>query len=395
MYIDYTPEQKALRDELKAYFSQLITPEIREKIRNNEGGGLSGEIYKQIIRQMAKDNWLAVGWPKEYGGQGLSAMEQLIFFQEARLAGAPIPFVTLNTVGPALMEHGSEAHKAKFLPGIASGKTHFAIGYSEPGAGTDLASLKTSAVRDGDDYVINGTKVFTSGAEGADYIWLAVRTDADAPKHKGISIFIVDTKAPGFSLAPIETVGDVRTNMTYYDNVRVPADMLVGELNSGWRLITSQLNHERVGLAAFSVYGQGLFDQVQRWAAETNITNNEQKIGEVPWVQSTLAEAHCRLDAMRLMNARMAEAMDQGHVDPAFASAIKVYSTECLIEVYRLLLEVVGGNGLLKRDSVGAVVHGELEQEYRQCQINTFGGGVNEVQRDLIARFGLKMVAGR
>lgn len=400
MHIDYTPEQKALRDQLKVYFSQLITAEIREQIRGNEGGGLSGDIYKKIIRQMAKDNWLAVGWPKEYGGQGLSAVEQLIFFQEARLAGAPIPFVTLNTVGPALMEHGSDEHKAEFLPAIASGNMHFAIGYSESGAGTDLASLKTTAVRDGDDYVINGTKVFTSGAEGADYIWLAVRTDPEAPKHKGISIFIVDTNAPGFSLSPIHTVGDVRTNMTYYDNVRVPASMLVGQLNGGWRLITSQLNHERVGLAAFSVYGQGLHEQVQRWAAETTLTestdkNSEQKVGDQPWVQSALAESHCRLEAMRLLNARMAEAMDNGQVDPAFASAIKVYSTECLIYVYRLLLEVVGSARLLVRGSVGAVLQGELEQEYRQCQINTFGGGVNEVQRDLIARFGLKMAAKR
>ena len=395
MHIDYTPEQKALSSELKTYFSQLITPEIRDQIRGSEGGGLSGKLYKDIIRQMAKDNWLAVGWPKEYGGQGLSAMEQLIFFQEARLAGAPIPFVTLNTVGPALIDHGSEEHKALFLPAIAAGKMHFAIGYSEPGAGTDLAALKTSAVQDGDDYIINGTKVFTSGADGADYIWLAARTDPDAPKHKGISIFIVDTKAPGFSHAPINTVGEVRTNMTYYDNVRVPASMLVGELNGGWRLITSQLNHERVGLAAFSIYGTGMFEKVKDWASKTKITNSTQSIAEQPWVQSTLAEAHCRLEAMRLMILRMAEAMDKEEVEPAFASAIKVYSTECLIDVYRLLLEVVGSTGLLKANSVGAVLQGELEREYRQCQINTFGGGVNEVQRDLIARFGLKMMANK
>lgn len=395
MHIDYTTEQKQLRSELKDYFRQLITPEIRDKLRGNEGGGQNGEIYKDVIRQMAKDNWLAVGWPKEYGGQGLSAIEQLIFFQEARLAGAPIPFVTLNTVGPALMDHGSDEHKAQFLPAIASGTMHFAIGYTEPGAGTDLASLKTTAVRDGDDYVINGTKVFTSAAEGADYIWLAARTDPQAPKHKGISIFIVDTQAPGFSFAPIHTVGDVTTNMTYYDNVRVPASMLVGELNGGWKLITSQLNHERVGLAAFSVYGQKLYEQTLAWAAQHPANTRGAMAADSPWIQSALAEVHCRLEAMRLMSLRMAEAMDNREVDPAFASAIKVYSTECLTEVYRLLLEVVGSAGLLTHDSTGAVLRGELEHEYRQCQINTFGGGVNEVQRDLIARFGLKMAAAR
>ena len=395
MHIDYTTEQQQLRCELQDYFRRLITPEIREKLRGNEGGGQNGQVYKDVIRQMAKDNWLAVGWPKKYGGQGLTAMEQLIFFQEARLAGAPIPFVTLNTVGPALMAHGSEEHKAQFLPGIASGTLHFAIGYTEPGAGTDLAALQTSAVRDGDDFVINGTKVFTSAAEGADYIWLAVRTDPEAPKHRGISIFIVDTQSPGFSLAPIHTVGGVSTNMTYYDNVRVPASMLVGELHGGWKLITSQLNHERVGLAAFSVYGQKLYEQTLAWAAQHTASAGGESTADIPWVQSALAEVYCRLEAMRLMSLRMAQAMDNREVDPALASAIKVYSTECLTEVYRALLEIVGSAGLLTHDSVGAVLQAELEQEYRQCQINTFGGGVNEVQRDLIARFGLNMAVAR
>jgi len=395
MHIDYTEAQKELRDTLKAYFSQLITPAVREEIRGSEGGGLSGDMYKQIIQQMAKDKWLAVGWPVEYGGEGLSAVEQLIFFEEARLAGAPIPFVTLNTVGPALMAHGSEAHKAKFLPSIASGDTHFAIGYSEPGAGTDLAALSTRAVQDptSGDWIINGTKMFTSGAEGADYIWLAARTDTDAPKHKGISIFIVDTRDPGFSLAPIDTVGDVRTNMTYYSDVRVPNSMLVGQLNGGWKLITSQLNHERIGLAAFSIFGVGMQEKVIAWASETD--HGDGRVIEQPRVQAALAESHAKLEAMRLLNVRMAGALDRGEVNPALASAMKVYSTECLIHVYKLLMQVVGSAGLLLRGSTGAQLNGDLEQEYRQCQINTFGGGVNEVQRDLIARFGLNMVRQR
>ena len=173
---------------------------------------------------MGADGWLGVGWPKEWGGQGRTAIEQLIWFEEARRAGAPLPFVTLNTVGPALIARGSEAQKRRFLPAILRGEIHFAIGYSEPDAGTDLASLKTRAVRDGDDYVVNGTKIFTSGADAADYVWLACRTDPAAPKHKGISILIVDTKLPGFSATPIHTLGGGHTNMTYYENVRVPAE---------------------------------------------------------------------------------------------------------------------------------------------------------------------------
>src|SRR5512134_1849521 len=258
MHVDYTPEQKALRAELRAYFAKLVTPELRSKLHGLE----TSPLHKQVIRQMGRDGWLGVGWPVQYGGQGRTAIEQMIWFEEARRAGAPVPFVTLNTVGPTLMAAGTEAQKQTFLRGILAGEVHFAIGYSEPNAGTDLASLSTSAVRDGDHYVVNGTKIFTSGADAADYVWLAVRTDPSAAKHKGISMLIVDTKLPGFSCAPIHVLGDGHTNMTYYENVRVPVSMLVGEENRGWQLITMQLNHERIGLAAFSSYALALFDGV-------------------------------------------------------------------------------------------------------------------------------------
>ncbi len=385
MFLDQSDEQKKLRQELRTYFAELITPEVKAECHGNE----SGETYKRVIRQMGEDGWLAIGWPKEYGGQGRSAAEQLVFFEEAQLAGAPIPFVTLNTVGPALIDHGSEEHKQFFLPKIAKGEIHFAIGYTEPGAGTDLASLGTTAVKEGDDYIINGTKVYTSSAEGADYIWLAARTDKDAPKHKGITLFIVDCKDPGFSVAPIYTVGDVRTNMTYYENVRVPSSMIIGELNGGWKLITSQLNHERVGLAAIGINGTGHFQKVLNWARE--VRGNGKRVIDEPWVQNNLAEAYSLLEAMKVMNSRMAWELGQNKLCPGFASGIKVYSTEALIQVYRLLLDVIGAPGMVRSGSEGAVIQGEIEEGYRKCQINTFGGGVNEVQRELAAMFGLRM----
>jgi alkylation response protein AidB-like acyl-CoA dehydrogenase len=384
MHVDYNPEQKALRAELRAYFAKLVTPELRSQLHGLE----VSPLHKQIIRQMGRDGWLGVGWPKEYGGQGRTAVEQLIWFEEARRAGAPIPFVTLNTVGPTLMSAGSEAQKQKFLRGILAGEIHFAIGYSEPDAGTDLASLKTSAVRDGDEYVVNGTKIFTSGADAADYIWLAVRTDPAAPKHKGISILIVDTKLPGFSHAPIHTLGGGHTNMTYYENVRVPIDSVVGQENMGWHLITMQLNHERIGLAAFSSYSQRLFDETLEWARKTEAEDGR-PVGEKPWVQSCLGEAHARLEALKIFNWRMAWGLERGELSPAMASAAKVHSTEAVIEVYRLLLEVTGMPGAMRPGSAGEVLRGELETEWRHCQINTFGGGVNEVQRELVAMFGL------
>jgi alkylation response protein AidB-like acyl-CoA dehydrogenase len=386
MYIDYTPDQQALRDDLRRYFAKLMTPERRAGMTGMEGG----EVYRETILQMGKDGWLGVGWPTEFGGQGRTAVEQFIFIDEVRRAEAPLPFVTISTVGPALMALGSEEQKAEYLPKILRGEIHFAIGYTEPESGTDLASLQTSAVLDGDDYVINGTKIFTSGANDADYIWLAARTNSEGKKHHGITIFIVDTKDPGFSASLIHTMGNGATCMSYYENVRVPASHIVGGLNGGWRLITTQLNHERVGLAAFGGISLKHFDDVLDWAKET-IAEDGRPVAEQPWAQMSLAEAKARLEAMKIMNWRMAWELEQGQLDPARASAVKVYGTETVIEVYRLLLGVVGAAGTLVKNSPGAVLQGALEIQYRACQINTFGGGVNEIQREIVSMAGLRM----
>ncbi|MFT6756840.1 MAG: alkylation response protein AidB-like acyl-CoA dehydrogenase, partial [Chitinophagales bacterium] len=318
MNIDIGDNQRELRAKLRNYFADLISPELYEQLRGAEAGA----TYKRVIKQMGNDGWLAIGWPKEYGGQGLSDADQLAFFEEALLGGAPIPFVTLNTVGPALMSYGSEEQKAEFLPKIASGDIHFSIGYSEPEAGTDLAVLNTMAVEDGDYYVINGSKMWTSAAEGADYIWLATRTEADT-RHKGITMFIVDAKDPGFSYAHIKTVGNVGTNMTYYENVRVHKSMMVGGLNKGWGLIMSQLNHERVGLAAWGIHGWKLYKRTLDWARQDH--NGSRPIDE-PSVQRNLAEAYTRLEAMRLLNARMAWELAQDRLDPGLAGGVKVFS---------------------------------------------------------------------
>lgn len=385
MFVDESKEVKALRKDLRDYFAKIMTPEVKEGCHARE----SGQIFRDTVRQIGKDGWLAIGWPQEYGGKGLGQSEQLAFLEEAYIAGAPIPFVTLGTVGPALMEHGSEEHKQFYLPKIAAGEIHFAIGYTEPGAGTDLAALTTSATLEGDEFVINGTKVFTSGADNADYIWLAARTDKDAPKHKGISMIIVPTDTKGFSFAHIKTVGDVPTCMSYYDNVRVPATNLVGKLNRGWNLITSQLNHERVGLAAIGVWTQRDFQFFLDWTREEQA--NGCRVIDEPWVQTNIAECYARLKTMRIINSRMMWQLNQGQPDPAYASAMKVYVTESSIECYRLMMDVVGAAGLIRRRQSHTVVEGRLEEGFRKCQTMTFGGGVNEVQRELIAMFGLRM----
>lgn len=297
MYLQQTEQQIALRKEIRAYFSKLMTPAATEAVRNRE----SGDAYKDLIRQIGHDGWLTVGWPEEYGGKGYGAQESLIFFEETRISGAPFPFVTVNTVGPALIAHGSDEHKNFFLPKISAGELHFSIGYTEPEAGTDLASLKTSAVLEGNEYIINGNKIFTTSAEAADYVFLAVRTDPDTSKrHKGISILMVSTDQPGFSLAPIDTVGGARTSVTYYDNMRCPANMIAGQLNGGWKLITSQLNHERVALAASGINALMLYQRVLEWSRQKQ-ADGRRPI-DIAWVQSAMARSQNILEAMRVMN---------------------------------------------------------------------------------------------
>jgi alkylation response protein AidB-like acyl-CoA dehydrogenase len=381
VHLEETAEQLALRKELRAYFAELLTPEVRAELEADPEGG---PVFRRLVRQMGADGWLGVGWPEQFGGQGRPPTDQFIFFDEVWRARAPFPFVTLNTVGPTLMQYGTDAQKAEYLPKILKGELNFAIGYTEPEAGTDLASLKTRAVRDGDVYVINGSKIFTSGADQADMIWLACRTDVDAPKHKGISMILVPTGTPGFSATLIHTVGDTKTAASYYVDVHVPVTNLVGEENDGWRLITNQLNHERVGLAALGGETSELYEAVERWARGNGLI-------ELPWVQRNLAEAYARLEAMRLLNWQMARKVDDGTLGPHDASSVKVFGTETHIQVYRLLLDIVGPVGYLAPGSPGALLNGRLERAGRSAQINTFGGGVNEVQREIVATAGLHM----
>ncbi len=388
MRVAYNDEQIALSEELRAYFARILTPEVRKEL-GPRAGEHQGPEFRRVVRQFGVDGWLGVGWPKEYGGQGRSAIEQYIFYDEARKADAPIPLVTLNTVGPTLMQHGSDEQKARFLPAILGGEVFFSIGYTEPGAGTDLAALRTRAVRDGDSYIVNGQKIFTTGAHDADFIWLAARTDPDAPKHKGLSILIVDAQAPGVKTTPINTLDDGRTNAVYFEDVKVPTSAIVGEENEGWRLITTQLNHERLALACSGV-AEGMLDETVAWAQQTRGPGGE-RIIDRPWVQVTLARARARLDALRLLNWRLAWELTKGILNPADASAVKVYGTELFIEVYRAIMEVLGEAGTLKTGSPGAVLGNHVELMYRWAYVVTFGGGVNEVHREIIATAGLGM----
>ncbi|MGH9048547.1 MAG: acyl-CoA dehydrogenase family protein [Acidimicrobiia bacterium] len=386
MYVGYNEEQEALRRELRDYYAQLLTPEVEQELAHSHG---VGPAMRRVVRQMGDDGWLGIGWPTEYGGQGRSAIEQFIFFDESMRAGAPVPMLTINTVGPTIMNFGTEEQKDRFLPRILKGEIHFCIGYTEPGAGTDLAALTTKALRDGDEYVVNGQKIFTSLAGDADYCWLATRTDPEAKKHKGISMFVVPMDTPGIKVVPMQLMSEHDINQVYYDDVRVPASALVGGENNGWGLITNQLNHERVTLCSSGIIERALAD-TRGWAQETKLADGRRVIDQ-EWVQVHLARVAARLEFLRLANWRVAWNSTQGTLDIAAASSIKVFGTEFYLEAFRLLFEVVGQRGYLREDAPDSVLKSRLERYYRSLLILTFGGGVNEVQRDLIAVFGLGM----
>lgn len=385
MHIDYTPSQQQLREQLRDYFGSLLTPESKDAMAW-EGNG--GPTVRELRQKMGADGWLGLGWPTEFGGQGRSVLDQFVFFDEATRAGAPVPMIALNTVGPTLMRHGTPAQKAFFLPRILAGTLDVAIGYTEPGSGTDLASLRTRAERTGDEFVVNGNKVYTTAGDSADFIWLACRTNPDVAKHKGITILLVDTNDPGFSVTPITTVGGEVTTATYYEDVHVPVDMVVGEIDAGWRLITSQLNYERVALAALGGRSLEHFEAVRVWAGQETTADGTRLI-DVPWVRSTLARVYARLEALKLFNWRLAWKTETDQLTPADASSGKIYGSEADIESYRLLLEVVGRAGLVRKGSPGAELAGVLEKSYRGAPVRTFGGGSNEVQREILAQTAL------
>ncbi|HWE55910.1 MAG TPA: acyl-CoA dehydrogenase family protein [Acidimicrobiales bacterium] len=383
MDLELTREQTSLQTELRSYFSRVM----REEAPDGTDTAVGTEAYRRLVKRLGSDGWLGIGWPVQYGGQGRGPIEQLIFFEEANRADVPLPLVTLNTVGPTLAAYGTEEQKARFLPGILAGDIHFAIGYTEPGAGTDLAALATRAVRDGDEYVVNGQKVFTTGGHDADYVWLACRTDADAPRHKGISILIVDTRDPGYSWTPIHTIGGgSHTNATFYDGVRVPVGLRVGEENAGWRLITTQLNFERVALGPAGKIWKA-YEPVLAWARETT-TPDGIRVIDIPWVRHNLARVRAKLEVAELWNWRVAALQEDGLPSPADASAMKVYGTEFTIEALRLLMEIVGPQAGLA-SGAGTVLAGALDRQYKGALVGTFGGGVNEIQREIVAAAGL------
>lgn len=383
-FVDLTESQRSLQTELREYFGALISPEEAADM----GTTRHGETYRTVIRRMGADGRLGVGWPTEFGGKGFGHIEQQIFTNEANRADVPLPSVTLQTVGPTLQKYGTDVQKERFLPGILEGTVHFAIGYSEPEAGTDLASLRTSAKRDEatGDWIINGQKMWTTGGHDADYVWLAARTGTTESRHKGLTIFIVDTSDPGFSFTPIITAdGAHHVNATYYSDVRVPADMVVGEVDGGWKMLTTQLNHERVMLAPAGRLGLYL-DRLTEWAARP--AADGETPAEHPQVRRALAELRALHRINELLNWQVGATGENPSMGDSAAS--KVFATERVQQAGRILAEVLGRHGDPTR-AEDRDLSRWLDMMIKRNVVITFGGGVNEVMRELVCMGGLGM----
>ena len=392
MKIELTKNQQKLKDELKEYFSVLLNKELLSEMSDPQFFEGGGPEFKKALKIMGQDGWIGLSWPKEFGGKEFTPIEQYIFVEEIMRTGFPFPFLTTESVGPMIAQYGSDWAKETIAKSILRGETIFAIGYSEPNAGTDLASLKTQALPDKEGFKINGQKIWTSLANYADYIWLAARTNNEVKKHKGISMFIVPTDDDGFSYTPIQTLGDVTTNMTYYDDIYVSKDNLVGELNSGWNLITSQLNLERLALVNHGPVDE-LYHQLLSLAKSTKVDSTN-VLSDIDWVKSNFAKIYSGLETLKLICWKQVWGMENNVLSMTDASLAKIYGSEYFIEAYRMMMEIFGELSIIRDDSL-SILNSRLERMYRTASILTFGGGTNEVQRDIISMAGLLMPRSR
>ena len=392
MKIELTKNQQKLKDELKEYFSALLNKELLSEMSDPQFFEGGGPEFKKALKIMGQDEWIGLSWPKEFGGKEFTPIEQYIFVEEIMRTGFPFPFITTESVGPMIAQYGSDWAKETIAKSILRGETIFAIGYSEPNAGTDLASLKTQAQPCKEGFKINGQKIWTSLANYADYIWLAARTNNEVKKHKGISMFIVPTDDDGFSYTPIQTLGDVTTNMTYYDDIYVSKDNLVGELNSGWNLITSQLNLERLALVNHGPVDE-LYHQLLSLAKSTKVDSTN-VLSDIDWVKSNFAKIYSGLETLKLICWKQVWGMENNVLSMTDASLAKIYGSEYFIEAYRMMMEIFGELSIIRDDSL-SILNSRLERMYRTASILTFGGGTNEVQRDIISMAGLLMPRSR
>ena len=388
MDLEYGPQYDEFRKEVVNF--------IKENEHTKLSGPARSESRVAWQQKLIDHGYFARSIPKEYGGYGgdMDIIKLRIIAEE--FAKSPIPKPAggqgIQMLVPTLLSLGTEEQKQEYIKPTLRGEILWCQGYSEPNSGSDLASLQTKAELDGDEWVINGQKIWTSLANYADYIWLAARTNNEVKKHKGISMFIVPTDDDGFSYTPIQTLGDVTTNMTYYDDIYVSKDNLVGELNSGWNLITSQLNLERLALVNHGPVDE-LYHQLLSLAKSTKVDSTN-VLSDIDWVKSNFAKIYSGLETLKLICWKQVWGMENNVLSMTDASLAKIYGSEYFIEAYRMMMEIFGELSIIRDDSL-SILNSRLERMYRTASILTFGGGTNEVQRDIISMAGLLMPRSR
>jgi alkylation response protein AidB-like acyl-CoA dehydrogenase len=379
----------AFRQEVRAWIARHWTAEqhaahLRKPFKNRGWD-------TDFSRLLGRDGWIGIGWPKEFGGQARSPSEQIAFITEMANAGAPCQAHNCGEtiVAHALFSHGSKQQQDEWLPAIRRGERTFGLGYSEPEAGSDLASLRTSAKRDGDDWIVNGQKLWSTGGDKSEYMWLAVRTDPDAKKHAGISVLMVDLRSPGVTIRPSLALYGKNFSASFYDDVRVPAKNMVGKVNDGWRVITDALAAERVMIGATRIAAlESVFDHLTEYLKTATVGGVALK--NDPVIRDRIGALAADIEVARQFQMRNSRLVEQGKVPIAEAAIGKVFTSELQERLGQAALDILGTGGLLSEDAPGAPV-GEMEQVLRHSIIGMIGGGTNEIQRNVIALRGLDL----
>jgi alkylation response protein AidB-like acyl-CoA dehydrogenase len=390
MDFHFTAAEETFRTEVRDFLDRELPLGWEQRFSRGTPGGDDGarwEFGRRFTRRLAERKWLAMPWPVEYGGLGASVMQQMIYNEELGYRRSPGFSMGIAWVGPALMLYGSEEQKRRFLPPITEDSEVWCTLYSEPGSGSDLASLQTRAVRDGDDFVINGQKIWTSGAHRSDWGWLAARTDPDAPKHKGISLFLLDMQTPGVTVRPLINMANGHEfNEVFFDNVRIPKDRRVGEENRGWYQLAVALDFERSSIGG-SAGAQRTLDDLLDFI-------RNQKLAVSPALRYQLADRQIEIKVARNLSYRIAAMQQQGKVPNHEASAAKLYSTELNQRLARTAIDILGMSGTLDGADSRAPMQGAVKYNFLRSVANTIEGGTSEVQRGIIATRGLGLPRG-
>ena len=390
MDISFTPQEEDFRDEIRGFLSAELPADWDPLAQPGRTPDERHAFTREMAGKLAGKGWLTLAWPEEYGGQGRSIMEQVIYREEMsywNVPGTDLGTGAISWVGPVLMLAGTDEQKREHLPPITRAERYWCTLYSEPGSGSDLASLQTSAVRDGDDYVINGQKIWTSSAHIADWGWLAARTNPDAPKHRGISLFMVDMKSPGVETRPIVNMaGSHEFNEVYFDDVRVPSANLVGTEDRGWYTLAVALDFERSGVG-YSASARRTLETLAEYAKQTE--RNGEPLSEDPTIRRKLARRFVETEVSRRLSYKVAWMQSEGMAPNAEASMSKMYGTELTQRVARTGMEILGMAGQLSAGSKWAPLSGHVQRSYLMSVSSTIAAGTSEIQRNIIAQRGL------